>query len=207
IIASTFTTFGIETINSRLREFVIDNKNKLKIEDYYFCLSEIESSDSKYDIALDLLDKSYKSSDKELEGNDIISYTYALLLSKKYEEIETFLNEKKSILKNISRIDKVIIDINCIVAKKLKEGNISETDKTNLSNYLSKYSNNKRVLICVNSLLEKNSEAIFHIKEQINLDYKSYYEFIEWPGINQKIKSDIKQFYSDLINGVKIKIA
>lgn len=94
IIASTFTTFGIETINSRLREFVIDNKNKLKIEDYYFCLSEIESSDSKYDIALDLLDKSYKSSDKELEGNDIISYTYALLLSKKYEEIETFLNEK-----------------------------------------------------------------------------------------------------------------
>lgn len=206
-IASTFTTFNINAVNYKLEKFIEDNKNKLKIEDYYFCLSEIESSNLKYDNALDFLDKSYKSLDKELDGDEIIAYTYALLLSEKYDDIEIFLKEKKALVKNLSKIDRAIIDINSIVAKKLKEGFLSETDKTTLSNYLAKYSNNKRVLICVNSLLEKNNEAIFHMKEQISLDYKTYYAFIEWPGINQKIKNDIKQYYSDITNNIRRKIA
>lgn len=207
ITVSKFSSFGLREINDILRNFIEEKKKILKIEDYYYCLSEIESSNKNYKDAVLLLDKSYKSCDKELDGSDIIAYTYALLLSEKYDDFGRFLDSCGSILKNIEKNHRLIIDINSIVARKLKDGVLIEKDKAILQNFLAKYSNNKRILICVNSLLEKNNEALFHIKEQINLDYRSYFEFLEWPSINPKIRFEMQKYYNDLSINKTIRIA
>ncbi|QIO09386.1 SIR2 family protein [Acinetobacter lanii] len=206
LTVSNFTSFSIKNINETLKKFIEEKKKIIKIEDYYYCLSEIEKSNKNFNDALSLLHKSYSSSEKDLNGSEIISYTYALLLAEKYEDLDKFISKSSNIIKKIEKDDRLIIEINTLVAKKLNSF-LTETDKAILQTYLSKHSNNKRVFICINSLLEKNNEALFHIKEQINLDYRAYYEFKEWPSINKIIKLEMEKYYNTLSNTNLVNIA
>ncbi|CAD9194903.1 SIR2 family protein [Acinetobacter bohemicus] len=205
-ICERFSVVRDSNINSKLEFFLKRNKGRLSNSDYLYCLSEIENSKGNFSKSLDLLHKYYK--DKEMKGDDYIGYIYALLLDKQYDKIFDFIVDKKSAIDLLSNSDRVIILINEISAKKLRNGKLDYKEKTDLENIISKHSDNKRILICANSLLGKNSEALHHIKEMIVTNYNFYYELTEWPAINDELKKEtIKYFESLDDNKSKIYVA
>lgn len=205
-ICNKFTLVSNPDINTLLKSFVDKNKIHISMSSYNFCMSEIESSNKDYGAALSLLDKYYQLESRE--SDDFISYIYALLLAKEYQRIDDFIFEHRQEIDLFSKKEKVIISINKLTAKKNKYGKLDQDDEKELQQIISKYSNDKRIFICANSLLDKNEIAKHHIKEVIRNDFKFYYELMEWPAINDALKLDIGVLFENFkSNKPNLKIA
>lgn len=205
-ICTCFLMIDDQKIIDRLKSFIDFNKGRLSPSDYLFSMALIERARNEYITSLSFFEKYYKSMD--MDGDDYISLIYSYLLAQAYDKLEKFLTSESLIIEGLSKKDKVVITINSLAAKKLKYKSLDNIDKTKLQTIISKYSDDKRVLICANSLLDNNSEALHHIKEMVVSSYIFYYELMEWPAINQKLKQDTEKFFRGIASAaVNIAVA
>lgn len=195
-ICDRFSIVRDSKINEKLDFFIEENKSKLSVVDYLYCLSKIKNSNRDYCKSLEFLTKYYK--DKKMESSDYIHYIYALLIANKYDEVFEFFEKEKDNIDRLSNSDKVVTTINRITANKLKNGTIGQSDRSTIENIISKHSDDKRILICANSLLDKNSEALHHIKDLLCTNYTFYYELTEWPAINSHLRSEVVKYFESL---------
>ncbi|ENU19156.1 hypothetical protein F994_02012 [Acinetobacter bohemicus ANC 3994] len=205
-ICKQFSIVRDRDVNSKLSLYIKSNKGRLSPSDYSYCLSEIENSNGNYSVSLDYLQKYF--SEEQMEGSDYIVYVYEMLLNKDYDGVLVFINDKKNEIDNLPIKQKIVIEINALIAKKYINGALDQKEKTFLEGVISKYSDNKRILVCANSLLGKNNEALHHMKDMIKADYSVYYELSEWPAINDILKEDIIKFFDNIgKNESKVYIA
>ncbi|WP_224964761.1 SIR2 family protein [Acinetobacter guillouiae] len=197
-ICKRFSIVRSRDINEKLVLYVKSNKGRLSPSDYFYCLYEVENSNGNYSLSLDYLKKYF--SVEQMEGSDYILYVYELLLNEDYTAVIDFVKESKSEINELSVQQKVILDINELTAKKHINSKLDQKEKTFLEGVISKHSDTKRILVCANSLLNKNSEALHHMKDMIKADYSVYYELTEWPAINSTLKEDIEKFFNSLVN-------
>ena len=197
-ICDRFIWVKDDEINKKLEIFVNKNKSRLSISDYLYSMHSIERSKGEYAISLEYLKKFYKGND--LENEDYISLIYSHLLAKDYDGVIDFISSNNKIIENFSTSDKAIVLINELTAKKLKTSKIEINDRQELEKIISKHSDNKRILVCANSLLDKNPEALHHIKELISASYTFFYEIKEWPAINESLKNEATRYFNSLEN-------
>lgn len=205
-ICERFSMVRDPQINARLHEYIKLNKGRLSASNYFYCMSELENSNGNHSLSLDYRRKYYD--DNQMEGSDYISLIYGMLLNRDFDEVLTFIDMKKEIIDNLPTRQKLIITINYLTAKKNKNTHLDTKDKTLLESIVSKYSDNKHIWVCANSLLNKNSEALHHIKDMIKANFTVYYEVTEWPAINEILKDDIIKFFENLAkNDSKVYVA
>ncbi|WP_171262987.1 SIR2 family protein [Acinetobacter sp. ANC 4169] len=205
-ICDRFTWAKDKDISRKLESFVMKNKSRLSDSDFLYSMYSIERSKSNYIEALKYLKKYNNLID--LESEDYVSLIYLHLLSGNYEDVLEFISKNKLKIEKFSNGDKGIVLINEFTAKKLKNNKLDISDRQELEKIIAKHSENKRILICANSLLEKNSEALHHIKELIFASFTFFHEVKEWPAINENLKDEATRYFNSLINSnSKIQIA
>ncbi|MEQ1324897.1 SIR2 family protein [Acinetobacter soli] len=204
-IINIFHKLKDDKINYDLKQFIIKSEVNIAKSDYYYCMHTIESSFLNYDESLRYLNKFY--SIEPLKSDDFASYTYELLIAKKYQEVLSFVQKNSNEIENLSKKDQQILSINKLTAKKLSGIKLDENDQSILRNIVSNSSDDKSTLICANSVLDNNNGMLFHIKEQIKLDYRFYYNAIEWPAINETLKVEIITHFESLNNEEEIRTA
>lgn len=198
-ITKLFSVIGNNEVNTLLLDFINKNKEIITQSDYLYCMYELKASEKNYISSLDFLNKYHAI--ENFEEDDYTTYSYVLLLAEKYDEVLEFFNLHMNKIENLPRSTSCVIDLNKITAKKMKYGKVDEQDRNLINSIKSKFSENKSILICSDSLLDNNSQAMHHIKELINGDYHFYYKLIEWPAIND----NLKQLIDSYIHTIKSK--
>lgn len=188
-ITKIFSVAGSEEINNMLINFLSNNKSIITPSDYLYSMYEVKASVKEYGVSLEFLNKYFEI--ENFEEDDYTTYTYALLLAEKYDEVFSFIKLKKNEINNLPRDSKCVIELNEITAKKIKFGKINDEDITTINSIKSKFSDEKRVLICSDSLLGNDPQAMYHIKDLISRDYHFSYKIIEWPAINNNLKQQV----------------
>lgn len=201
-----FTWIKDESISKKLEVYISKNKSRLSEPDLLYCLHIIEKSKSNYSEALGFFKKYQKLID--IENDESITLIYLHLLSRDYDGVLDFIADNKLKIERFSTSEKGIVIINELTAKKLKYNKLDISDKKELENVIAKHSENKRILICANSLLDKNPEALHHIKELISANFTFFHEIKEWPAINESLKDDATRFFNSLLSSnPKIHVA
>ena len=195
-ITKLFTVIESKEINELIMNFISKNKPLITPSDYNYSMHELKCAEKDYISSLDFLNKYYTI--EKLEGDDYISYSYALLLAEKYDEVFEFVKANINEINCLPRSSRYIIELNEITAKKRKSGKISEEDRNTIHNIKAKLSDNRRILICTDSLLDNDSQAMHHIKDLISRDYYSYYKLIEWPATNDNLKILVNSYIKNI---------
>lgn len=195
-ICERFLIVQDESITNKLELYIKSNKTRLSGMDYLYSMSMVEKSRGNYQESLGYYKKYFAGSDS---GDDFIGLIYSCLVAGDYENVDYFISREDRVVEGLSKMEKIIVDINKLTSKKLKYGELKEIDKTLLKSIISKNSDDKRILICANSLLDLNSEALHHIKEIILSNYTFYYEFLEWPAINKYLKDEMIKYFENLV--------
>ncbi len=202
-IFNLFCTVRDVEINNELFEFLLSNKVNIERSDYLYCMYTLEASRENYIDSLNHLEKYYNI--ENMEEDDYITYIYHLLLAKKYTDINNFIKANNAEISLLSKKSQSVILINQLTAKKLDGNTLTSNEIDNLRNLISNNKDNKSILICANSLIDKqNPEAFFHIKEQINLDYRFYYLVTQWPAINDQLKKDTNEHFANIGKPISI---
>lgn len=195
-ICKYFSIVRDKEINLKLASYIKSSKGRLSTSDYFYCLYEIENSNGNYLVSSEFLNKFYD--ENQMDGTDYILHIYEMLLNKNYDEVLKFIESKRKEIDALPIRQKIIIEINELTAKKYIKGSLDQKEKTFLEGAISKHKDNKRILVCANSLLNKNNEALHHMKDMIKANYSVYYELSEWPAISESLKSDVSKFFESL---------
>ena len=195
-ITKLFSVVGNKEVNELIMNFISNNKTIINPSDYNYSMHELKCAEKDYISSLDFLNKYYAI--EKLEEDDYTSYSYALLLAEKYDELFDFIKLNINEINYLPRSSRYVLELNEITSKKRKFGKISEEDKNTIHNIKAKLSDDKRILICANSLLDNDSQAMHHIKDLISRDYHFYYKLIEWPAINDNLKNLIHSYITSI---------
>ncbi|WP_336931153.1 SIR2 family protein [Acinetobacter tandoii] len=188
----TFNNTNLEMVEF-IKDYIVENKGKIDDMDYKLSMLDI------YECLGDKVE-SYKlletfSDESKDDYTYIMKKIYNYIFCEKYDEALSFYRKSSETLKKFSQSEKDIISLNFYLAKK-KLGILDNEDKNNIRSIVSRSSQERDILIGCNNLLD-NEQAVSLMKEQIDIDFRNYYCYIQWPIVNESYKKNLSNYVSD----------
>ncbi|WP_051526663.1 SIR2 family protein [Alkanindiges illinoisensis] len=179
---------------SRIKVKLESIKNLIDHEDYLICYCYITDAENKTLDALKFFIEFFEIQTNK--QNHLIKYTYFLLKAEKYDEVIKLYEDNKSLIRELSHENQVVLSINLICAEKAKYQVLSESNKSLLNQYRSSKPT-PSIFICALALLEDN-QAFHHMKERIYKEFSAYYELRSWPAMSEKFKKLLDQEFQNI---------
>ena len=176
-----------------IRDYMIDNKGRIDDLDYKLSMVLVFESLGEKSESLRVLD-TFSDENKE-NYTFVMKKIYNFIISEKYEDALNFYKKNNELIKTFSQHERDVLSLNYYLARK-KLNILDGDDKFNIRAIVSRSGQERDILIGCNNLLDLD-QAISLMKEQIDIDFRNYYHYTQWPIINESNKMHLHTYVKD----------